>query len=142
MNKKTILAVLAIAIVVLGIFYFFYPKLFIRNQNVEPQKVYTIPDKNEPNKVIPPVSNNQPYTTIGEYENSINYSCNIDSDCEIKDVHNCCGAYPVCTNSNAKTDPGFVEKACEKEGISSICGFDSIDSCKCVNKKCQGYLKQ
>ena len=140
MNKKTILSVAVILVMVLGIFYFLSPKLF-RNQNVEPQKVYTTPDKNDPNIVVPPVSKSQPYTTLGEYENSINYSCNVDSDCEIKDVRNCCGVYPVCTNSNAKTDPDFVDKACEKEGISSVCGFDSIDSCKCVNKKCQGYLK-
>ena len=141
MNKKIILAVLGIFLMMFGFFYFLYPKLF-RNQNVEPQKVYTTPDKNEPDIVLPPVSESQPYATLNEYENSINYSCNVDSDCEIKDVHNCCGAYPVCTNSNAKTDPDFVRKACDKEDVANVCGFDSVDSCKCVNNKCQGYLKE
>lgn len=80
------------------------------------------------------------YTTLIEYGSSIDFSCGSDSDCEIKDVHNCCGYYPMCVNINAKVDPDFVNKACRDEGIGSACGFRSIDSCRCVDGKCNGYL--
>ncbi len=78
------------------------------------------------------------YSTLQEYENSIDYSCQTDSDCAIKDVHTCCGYDPACTNKNAVVDATFVSDACEKEGAVGICGFPSIDSCKCENNKCKG----
>lgn len=77
------------------------------------------------------------YNTISEYNDSIDYSCRRNSDCAAKDVHNCCGKYNRCVNKNAKTDPIFVENACRKEGIGSICKADQIKGCKCVNKKCE-----
>lgn len=120
MNKKVIISILGILVLGVGIFYFLYPKLF-PNQNVDSKK---------------------PYSTLSEYAVSIDYSCDLDSDCEIKDVRNCCGAYPECVNLNAKVDPDFVNKACAKESMAGICGFDSIDACRCVNKKCQGYLTE
>jgi len=76
--------------------------------------------------------------SLDKYYSSIDYSCNTDSDCEIKDIHNCCGYYPGCVNKNAKTDPDFVRKACIIEGVGSICGFPSIDGCECVENKCRG----
>lgn len=120
MNKKVIISILGILVIGVGIFYFLYPKLF-PNQNVDSKKVYS---------------------TLEEYSASINYSCNIDSDCKIKDVSNCCGSYPECVNSNAVVDPSFVKKACEKERMAGVCGYPSIDACRCENKKCQGYLKE
>jgi len=124
MNKKVIISILGILVIGVGIFYLLYPK-FYHNQSIDPK-----------------VDSKKAYSTLEEYAASIDYSCNIDSDCEIKDVHNCCGAYPECVNLNSKVDSDFVNKACSKESMSGICGFDSIDSCRCVNKKCQGYLKE
>lgn len=81
------------------------------------------------------------YETLNEYMASINRSCQIDNDCVIKDVRNCCGAYPQCVNARAQVDLDFVRQACEKEGVAGVCGYPAIDSCKCVNSKCQGVLK-
>jgi len=81
------------------------------------------------------------YSTSAEYAASIDYSCKKSSDCAIKDVHNCCGAYLQCVNNNAKVDPEFIEKACAKEGIGSICGAPAISQCNCVNNKCEGVKK-
>ncbi|MEK6894790.1 MAG: hypothetical protein AABX10_04980 [Nanoarchaeota archaeon] len=80
---------------------------------------------------------NATYETFQEYYSSIDFSCNTDSDCEIKDIHNCCGYYPGCANKNAKTDPDFVRKFCSENGFSSVCGWPSIQSCKCVSNKCE-----
>lgn len=78
------------------------------------------------------------YTTSTEYAESINYSCKKSSDCEIKDVHNCCGEYSQCVNKKAKVDPAFIEEACRKERIGSICGAAAINQCECVNNRCAG----
>lgn len=63
-------------------------------------------------------------------------SCQVDADCVVKDVGNCCGYYPACVNANAKTDPEAVKKKCESDGMASICGFTDIQSCSCVNNRC------
>lgn len=83
-----------------------------------------------------------PPSNLEEYYASIDYSCNTDSDCEIKDVHNCCGFYPECTNKNAITDPDKVREFCASEGLSSVCGFPTIYACDCVQNKCKGILEQ
>jgi hypothetical protein len=67
--------------------------------------------------------------------------CNTDSDCEIKDVHNCCGYYPQCVNKDFIPDIEAVIKECKKleeSGISSICGFPEIAYCVCVDNSCEG----
>ncbi len=81
------------------------------------------------------------FENLEEYRNSIDYNCDNDSDCEIKDVHNCCGYYPECVNRQAMVDAAFVRDACNEEGKASICGFTSIDTCRCINSRCEGYLK-
>ena len=63
--------------------------------------------------------------------------CNADSDCEIKDVHNCCGYYPKCVNKDYAPDISAVERECKEKGISSICGFPDITSCMCVEHACR-----
>ncbi|MBM3231854.1 hypothetical protein FJZ21_00550 [Candidatus Pacearchaeota archaeon] len=83
---------------------------------------------------------NAEYKNLEEYALSIDYSCNKDSDCVIKDIHNCCGYYPACANKNARTDPDFVSKFCSEEGLYSVCGWASIKSCGCLNNKCQGVF--
>lgn len=64
------------------------------------------------------------------------YACDEDSDCVIKDVHNCCGYYPRCVNKDYEPDIKAVEKECAEKGRVSVCGFPQITSCKCVGNKC------
>src|SRR3989338_4326153 len=66
----------------------------------------------------------------------IDYSCQSDADCVIKDAGSCCGQFPQCMNVNAKPNPDFVKKQCEKNDVSGSCGFPSVDGCKCINNKC------
>lgn len=74
--------------------------------------------------------------SLKEYERSIDYSCESDSDCVIKDVGNCCGFYPRCVNTNAETRPDLVKEFCAESGLVSVCGFQSIRSCECVSGTC------
>ncbi|MBI2659145.1 hypothetical protein HYX05_03565 [Candidatus Woesearchaeota archaeon] len=64
------------------------------------------------------------------------YFCNEDSDCVIKDVHNCCGYYPRCVNNDFTPDIEAVEQECKRSGTASICGFAEISHCECVENKC------
>ncbi len=75
-------------------------------------------------------------TTLEQYEAAVNYSCRTASDCEIKDVHNCCGYYPKCVNKDSFTDPSLVENLCQEQGMAGVCGFPEVNSCKCENKTC------
>jgi hypothetical protein len=63
-------------------------------------------------------------------------SCNVDSDCTVKNVGNCCGYYPACLNKEAVTNPEAVQEECAKKGLASVCGFPDITSCSCANGKC------
>lgn len=76
------------------------------------------------------------YTTLAEYNASIDRSCEVDSDCVIKDIQNCCGYFPRCVSVDAQVDPDFVHQACADEGKTSICGFPVIESCGCQNNVC------
>jgi hypothetical protein len=76
--------------------------------------------------------------TTGAKPGVVDFSCNTDSDCKIKDVGSCCGHYPACVNKDSATYPAEVKAQCEKEGMMSTCGFPSISSCTCTNNKCQG----
>ncbi|GEM_PF-2014555 len=89
-----------------------------------------------------PENSPSPSPALEEYYASIDYSCYTDSDCEVKDVHNCCGFYPGCANKNAITDPDKVREICASEGLSSVCGFPTIYACECVQNKCEGILEQ
>jgi hypothetical protein len=73
---------------------------------------------------------------LRDYENSIDYSCNQDIDCKIKDVHNCCGYYPKCVNENVIVNSDFVKEACEKEGLVSVCGYPTVNYCVCEQSRC------
>lgn len=64
-------------------------------------------------------------------------SCQVDADCAVKDVGNCCGYYPACVNAQAPTFPEQVKAACEAQGLSSICGFQDITACACVEGRCE-----
>ena len=64
-------------------------------------------------------------------------SCNTNSDCAVKDVGNCCGAYPMCVNKDTKTDPAAIRAQCEQKGMASICGFQEVSGCQCVKGQCE-----
>jgi len=85
-------------------------------------------------------NNEQAYDSLESYYASIDYSCSDDADCVIKNVANCCGYFPNCINRHGQTNPEFVEEICVKEGTFSICGFPSINECKCVKNKCEGVF--
>lgn len=64
-------------------------------------------------------------------------SCQVDADCAVKNVGNCCGYFPACVNAQADTFPERVMAACEAQGLSSICGFQDITACACVEGRCE-----
>jgi hypothetical protein len=63
-------------------------------------------------------------------------SCQVDADCAVKDVGNCCGYFPACVNTQAQTFPERVKAACSAQGLSSICGFEDISACACIEGRC------
>lgn len=69
--------------------------------------------------------------------NAPNRECKVDADCAVKDVGNCCGRFPMCVNKDAKTDPAAVQAQCAKDGMASICGFEEVSACQCVQGQCQ-----
>ena len=71
-------------------------------------------------------------------QGGVNYECSVPADCAIKDVGNCCGSYPQCVNKDSPTFPEQVKANCEKQGMSSICGFPDIASCDCIEGRCTG----
>jgi len=66
----------------------------------------------------------------------VDFSCTVDADCAVKNVGNCCGYYPACVNANSPTFPEQVMTQCQREGMSSICGFPEISACQCVEGRC------
>ena len=63
--------------------------------------------------------------------------CSRDADCTVKNVGNCCGAYPACVNVNSPTDPQGVQAECARSGRMSVCGFREISACQCVQGQCE-----
>ena len=68
---------------------------------------------------------------------TVDYSCRTSADCAVKNVGNCCGAFPSCVNKDAKTDPAAVQAQCAKAGMASVCGFQEVSGCQCVQGECQ-----
>jgi hypothetical protein len=79
---------------------------------------------------------------LDSYRNQINYNCAVDSDCEVKNIGDCCGYYPKCVNSEANVDPELVSKTCQKEGLVSGCGYQDVDICECISGQCVGDNKK
>ncbi|MFW5852543.1 MAG: hypothetical protein ACOCUR_00775 [Nanoarchaeota archaeon] len=77
---------------------------------------------------------------LDKYYENINYSCTSDSDCTIKDIHNCCGYFPSCVSRDSKTSPEKVKLLCELSERNAVCGFPSINSCVCNNGVCDGTI--
>ncbi len=68
---------------------------------------------------------------------SVDYSCERDDQCVVKDVGNCCGYYPACVNVDSPTFPDQVKAECAREGTAGVCGFPQIDACRCVDQRCE-----
>jgi hypothetical protein len=66
----------------------------------------------------------------------LDYHCTSDADCAVKDIGNCCGAYPACVNKDSPTDPAAVQAQCAKQGRMSACGFRPVDACSCTQGRC------
>lgn len=62
--------------------------------------------------------------------------CRTDADCTVKNVGNCCGAFPACVNVASPADPAAVQAQCRASGRMSVCGFREISDCQCNNGQC------
>jgi hypothetical protein len=67
---------------------------------------------------------------------AVDYQCARDADCAIKDVGNCCGAWPACVNRDSPTFPERVRKACVANHAVGTCGFPVVRGCRCVEGRC------
>jgi hypothetical protein len=67
----------------------------------------------------------------------VDYRCQADSDCAIKNVGNCCGYYPACVNKDSPTNPEQVRADCQREGKMAVCGFREIAACSCTQGRCE-----
>lgn len=68
---------------------------------------------------------------------AVDFQCKVDSDCAVKDVGNCCGYFPACTNRDSATFPDRVRASCQKTGTAGVCGFADIQACRCVQHRCE-----
>lgn len=68
---------------------------------------------------------------------TVDYSCGTDADCVVKNVGNCCGAYPACVNRASPTFPERVKAECGRKGMAGTCGFPVIEGCACVEGSCR-----
>ena len=64
-------------------------------------------------------------------------SCKVASDCEVKNVGNCCGYFPACVNKDSAVDPEAVRAECARTGMASVCGFQDIQACECAQGQCR-----
>ncbi len=70
------------------------------------------------------------------------YFCITDSDCEVKDVRNCCGYFPRCVNKDYTPDHEAVRQAC-KEGRGNVeCGWTDITYCACRENICLSFQNE
>ncbi|RYE94616.1 MAG: hypothetical protein EOO78_25170 [Oxalobacteraceae bacterium] len=67
---------------------------------------------------------------------TVTTTCRTDADCTVKNVGNCCGAFPACVSVNSATDPKGVQAQCQASGMMSVCGFREISACQCVAGQC------
>ncbi len=83
-----------------------------------------------------PVATPQPAPAGNGAAIKLDTNCKVDADCAVKNVGNCCGAYPACINKDSPTDPAAVQAQCAKDGMASVCGFREISSCSCQQGQC------
>lgn len=88
----------------------------------------------------PPAGADPVATATGDPLN-LDSSCRVDTDCEVKNVGNCCGYFPACVNKDAQPDPEAVQARCAETGMASVCGFREIQACSCVENQCQAQYQ-
>lgn len=66
----------------------------------------------------------------------VDYRCEVDADCTVKDIGNCCGRYLACVNRASPTFPERVRQVCAEKGLSGVCGWPDIQACRCVAQRC------
>ena len=66
----------------------------------------------------------------------IDNRCEVDTDCAVKNVGNCCGEMPACVNKDSPTDPAAVKAQCQAKGMMGVCGFRELTACQCDNGQC------
>ncbi len=79
---------------------------------------------------------------LNRYLATLNRQCAADSDCEVKDVGNCCGYYSQCVAKNATPQKEAVRAWCERNEVKGICGFQEIQGCACVAGRCTAAAVQ
>ncbi|KAL7577878.1 hypothetical protein ACA910_010622 [Epithemia clementina (nom. ined.)] len=69
----------------------------------------------------------------------VDYHCETDSDCAIKDIGQCCEKLMACVNKKFVPDN---RKRCKELGETSRpCIWSYLDKCMCRNEMCEGYQK-
>lgn len=71
----------------------------------------------------------------------IRTDCQVDSDCAVVDIGNCCGSYPACVRAGSQVDPAAVQAECGERDLAGICGFPVIDNCVCSTGRCQAMQR-
>ncbi|KOR39658.1 hypothetical protein ADT25_21155 [Xanthomonas oryzae] len=84
----------------------------------------------------PPPASPPPPPPAPAKSTTVTTTCRTDADCTVKNVGNCCGAFPACVNVNSATDPKGVLAQCQASGMMSVCGFREISACQCVAGQC------
>ena len=69
-------------------------------------------------------------------QNGVYYGCKLPSDCQVKDIGNCCGYYPACVNKDSPTFADQVKAQCASEGQMSVCGYEDVTGCSCIEGRC------
>lgn len=98
----------------------------------------TIPSQTPPGIELPTApAAGLPVASSGTAPDDVNRSCKTSADCAVKNVGNCCGAYPACVNKDSPTFPDRVKAQCGKEHRMGVCGFPVVNGCSCVAGKCE-----
>ena len=93
-----------------------------------------------PSHIETATTQEQPTSRGEEPTTSTALYCEVDSDCIVKDVHNCCGYYPGCVNRDYVPDIEAVVRRCAELGIASVCGYPDNPHCQCREHSCVMYL--
>lgn len=75
------------------------------------------------------------------YTPKINYSCNVDSDCVIKDIGVYC-SQRMCVNKDSDSNRFFIGiknriKSLISGPIFCMLGESAMDGCRCIENKCR-----
>lgn len=100
-----------------------------------PRRAPPMSDPLPPERVPDPSQRATPLPTDGSPVR-LDSSCQVDADCAVRNVGNCCGAYPACINRGSPTDPAAVQAQCARDGMASVCGFREIAACSCSQGQC------